>query len=457
MYVVFRTNASYERWREARQLWGSITTQSCNVARMASNWASSELELRDDVRQQLVQDVANAAWAFSRSLQMHLAGEEEEEEEFFMELKMRLPAADAEALIGARHRPNRALYQLSRAVEALPMERYRKNEIDHCITTLQNNCGACEQIYQTPVPLIYTRQTARFLTFWLLGLPLALWEPFATSWNHTGMIGAAGQIAVFLFSIEELAIQMEEPFGLLNLRHLIDNSIGQAVDEYADWHDPDDIADYISVDDDLLALGEATSDTFMLPSNNNIAPSMAEEFINGAPLSQSIDHVVEIQEATPTYAQYRNGLVERSVPLTTYPLTDTPKTDPYATYYKNGVKTDPVATKNPYKGEDHFRNDATLSQSINDVVQIQEATPTYAQYRNDLVERSVPLTTTYPLKDTPKTDPYATYYENGVKTDPVAVSNPHDTSDGSKTDPYEIPPNPESPTKTDPYANYKWK
>jgi len=138
------------------------------------------------------------------------------------------------------------------------MERFRKNEIDKRIVNLEDNCGACERIFTTPVPLVYTRLTARFLSFWLLTMPLALWEPFKTSWNHVAMIPAAGLLALFLFGIEELAIQLEEPFSIFNLQELAEISIGKAVYEFADWHDANDILDYIALEDDLIMSASAS-------------------------------------------------------------------------------------------------------------------------------------------------------------------------------------------------------
>ena len=56
------------------------------------------------------------------------------------------------------------------------------------------------------MPLVYTRHTARFLSCWLLLLPLALWEPFGTSWNHLAVVLATTLVAIFFFGIEELAV-----------------------------------------------------------------------------------------------------------------------------------------------------------------------------------------------------------------------------------------------------------
>ena len=41
LLLVFRTNASYVRWSEARKLWGTISSHSRNVVRMASMYADT--------------------------------------------------------------------------------------------------------------------------------------------------------------------------------------------------------------------------------------------------------------------------------------------------------------------------------------------------------------------------------------------------------------------------------
>jgi len=210
---------------------------------MASNWADPIIEPDEQIRKQLVQEVAYATWALPRSLQVHLLGIEAEEA-FVTDISKKLDPTVVESLVNARHRPNRALYYLSRSVEALPMERFRKNELDERIMNIEDMVGACERIFTTPVPLVYTRHTARFLTVWLMTLPMSLWEPFEESWNHIAMIPATWFMALFLFGIEELAIQLEEPFSILNLEGMNENAIGKAVDEFAEWHVTDDIFDY---------------------------------------------------------------------------------------------------------------------------------------------------------------------------------------------------------------------
>ena len=63
-------------------------------------------------------------------------------------------------------------------------------------------------------------------------LPLALWEPFGTSWNHVAVVPATTLVAIFFFGIEELAVQLEEPFSILPLLKLCDGVWDGGVELY---------------------------------------------------------------------------------------------------------------------------------------------------------------------------------------------------------------------------------
>ena len=90
--------------------------------------------------------------------------------------------------------------------------------------------GACERIFKTPIPLVYTRHTSRFVGFWLALLPLAIWG-IDNSWNHLASIPSTAVIAFFLLGIEELGLQIEEPFGILPMEAFCNGSIGAVLNE----------------------------------------------------------------------------------------------------------------------------------------------------------------------------------------------------------------------------------
>lgn len=48
--------------------------------------------------------------------------------------------------------------------------------MDENVSRLTDAVSACERILNTPIPLSYTRHTARFLMAWLACLPFCLWS-----------------------------------------------------------------------------------------------------------------------------------------------------------------------------------------------------------------------------------------------------------------------------------------
>ena len=110
----------------------------------------------------------------------------------------------------------------------------RKNAINNNLSIFEDTLGGSERLLSSPVPLFYSRHTARFLATWLLALPFGLYASFGNSWNHWMMIPTTAFISVCLFGIEELATQLEEPFTILPMQGFCDK-IGANCDEIVSW------------------------------------------------------------------------------------------------------------------------------------------------------------------------------------------------------------------------------
>ena len=68
-------------------------------------------------------------------------------------------------------------------------------------------------------------QTSRFLTAFVIVLPFGLYPVLGNSWNHWATVPASDFIAFFLLGIEEIGIQIEEPFSILPLEAMCDGAI----------------------------------------------------------------------------------------------------------------------------------------------------------------------------------------------------------------------------------------
>jgi hypothetical protein len=123
------------------------------------------------------------------------------------------------------------LNAMSAALRKADIDSIDRSRIDSSITTLVDLTGACERIFKSPVPLVYTRHTSRFLAFFLIFIPFGIWPVMGDSWNHWATIPATDVIAFFLLGIEEIGIQIEEPFSILPLEALCNGAIAATIDE----------------------------------------------------------------------------------------------------------------------------------------------------------------------------------------------------------------------------------
>jgi ion channel-forming bestrophin family protein len=107
-----------------------------DLVRMANAYYD-RVGVSEEKRKEDLKQVALTTWSFVRAMKRHLSPPWEDEEDFKKELKEKLPALQADAIINAAHRPNRALFDLSLAIENLPMHFLRKNEIHQAVTIFE--------------------------------------------------------------------------------------------------------------------------------------------------------------------------------------------------------------------------------------------------------------------------------------------------------------------------------
>jgi ion channel-forming bestrophin family protein len=195
--------------------------------------------ISSEEKHRLLARLAAAVWCFSRSMTRHTLSAAEDEDVYTADCRAYLRPDLAEELINARHKPTRAMYELSCAINNFPLSDWRRVAMDSAATALCDAMGGNERIFTTPVPRVYTRHTARFLEVWLLLLPLPFYNAFDYTWNHWAMIPITTVLSFFFLGIEELAIQLEEPFTLLPC-HSISNGIGRSAQEHVEWFLKDD-------------------------------------------------------------------------------------------------------------------------------------------------------------------------------------------------------------------------
>lgn len=201
LLLVFRTNASYDRYWEGRKAWERIATDARNLVR------TTKTLLGDD--RAFLEPIVWWTIAFPYACLHKLRGERS-----LGPIASRLPSSHVSAILAEDHVPLAVATQISRmvAVRRLGGGTFPERAvilIDSHVRSLMENMGVCERIQDTPMPFAYVVHLRRALMLFLLTLPFALVNPFGWA-----TIVYTVLIAYVLLGIDEIGVEIENPFGV---------------------------------------------------------------------------------------------------------------------------------------------------------------------------------------------------------------------------------------------------
>jgi putative membrane protein len=217
LLLVLRTNAGYERWWEARKLWGGIVNQSRNLAIAALAYGPNDPRWRDG----FVRCVA----AFAHVARRSLRGETD-----FPEVAALLGEPEAARIAASRHVPTAVASEIAAllriARDEMAMDPFGFLQAERERATLIDHIGGCERILKSPLPRAYSTQIRRFIVLFLGTLPFALlskvgWlTPFVTI-----------LVAYPILALDKIGMELQNPFSAQSLNHLPLDEISQAIEE----------------------------------------------------------------------------------------------------------------------------------------------------------------------------------------------------------------------------------
>ncbi|GLC59543.1 hypothetical protein PLESTB_001498600 [Pleodorina starrii] len=207
LLLVFRTDASYSRWCAAMDAWGTLRNSSAHLTRKAAAWVGNTAAL-----QRLVRWVG----AFPLCLMVELRhdqGDPELEAAIRRELREVLRPYEVDQVVASGPYYHQfCLSVLTALVEAAQLGESREATMLDDLHGFNEAACECEKILRFPIPLTYTRHTSRFMLIYLGALPLALYE--SCDW---AVVIVVLVIAFLLLGIEDIGVQIEEPFSILPL------------------------------------------------------------------------------------------------------------------------------------------------------------------------------------------------------------------------------------------------
>lgn len=199
LLLVIRTNASYDRFWEGRRMWGSIINESRNLARASAAYLREQPALLESIVKWTIALPYSSRHALRGTSGLGPMAE-------------RLPQREVEAALAAQHVPSAIALRISN----LLAEARRAGHIsDYVAMTLDNNVqllidylGSCERIHKTPLPFAYVVHLRRALILYCITLPFALIADYGWATIIDTLL-----IAFVFFGIEEIGVEIEDPFG----------------------------------------------------------------------------------------------------------------------------------------------------------------------------------------------------------------------------------------------------
>ena len=200
LLLVFRTNASYDRYWEGRRLMGAIVNNARDLARQTRSFLDAAApEVRIAQGELIV--------VFYATIRRYLRNERE-----WPELAEQLDADRFGQLAATRCPPVLVARWLSDGfvteARAGRLSEQRLQVLDNAISDIVDFFGGAERIMKTPVPFAYAHHIKGFLTMFCFTVPLAMLG--AMGW-YTGIASAI--VAYAMFGIDEIGVEIEDPFG----------------------------------------------------------------------------------------------------------------------------------------------------------------------------------------------------------------------------------------------------
>ncbi|WP_175710423.1 bestrophin family protein [Burkholderia ambifaria] len=200
IFAGFRNNASYERYREGRQLWGGVLTATRTLVSQALCYGAID---DDSARHAFVRKVI----AFVHALKHQLRGTD--------------PASDLRALlddgthariVAARYAPIAIVHELREAfaarADAGHLADTRLWMLDARLDDLVSMVSGCERIASTPIPFSYDVLLHRTIYAYCVLLPFGLVDSIGAATPFVTVF-----VAYTLIALDAIAHAIAEPFG----------------------------------------------------------------------------------------------------------------------------------------------------------------------------------------------------------------------------------------------------
>jgi len=198
----FRVSSAYDRWWEARKIWGSVVNNSRSLARQLIAFTH-----HSPISRTLLENLVHRHIAFVYAMSCRLR-----EQNCESVINPFLEVEEFDQVRAKGHIPNLLLLHNAYAVKKLNYDKHITDvellRLEETMLLLTDNLGGAERIKNTPFPVPYSYFT------WLLVHLFAVLVPFGMVDSFGYLTIPVAMCAIFVFLvIEQIAIEIQDPFS----------------------------------------------------------------------------------------------------------------------------------------------------------------------------------------------------------------------------------------------------
>lgn len=203
IFLGFRNTAAYDRYWEARKLWGELVLRTRNLARQCLHLIDASPTGQPDLRDRMVR----RSVAFCYALRDQLRGTTDDQA-----IRAMLTEQEWQEVAARSNRANALMLNmgsdLATCLRQGQLDSPLTAQIDETLSAMTGAAASCERIANTPVPFSYTLLLHRTAYIYCFLLPFGLVDV-------TGVMTplVVGVVAYTFFALDALGDEIEEPFG----------------------------------------------------------------------------------------------------------------------------------------------------------------------------------------------------------------------------------------------------
>ena len=225
VFLSFRNNVVYQRYWEARTLWGRLINASRTLLRQTATFVDDETE-----RARLSQTLGRLLTAFVYAFRAHLRGDSAKTEAARFLSDAELPGLD-------RNVPAALLHQMGQALRSSARSGHLSDiclsRMDETLTEMTDVLGGCERIKNTPLPPAYTYLAHKIVLAYCCLVPFGLVGELHLLTPILSLV-----IAFAFVTLDHISELIEQPFSLdpndlplSALSRIIENDVRERIGE----------------------------------------------------------------------------------------------------------------------------------------------------------------------------------------------------------------------------------